>query len=137
MRWRAHLRLRRPGAMLLWDNLDVGTGGSELLGRVLEELGFVVAVETLERMAPPALEAVDAVLRDTDLSLILADPDLAEPELLSFPGITGGPWVEQAKLDQAIVVVYGHLQLGRSTVGFADLAVEDGEVLAAVVPFRD
>jgi hypothetical protein len=138
MRWRAHLRSRRPGAMLLWDNLDSEADGpGAILGRVLEALGFVAPVGPTDLMAPPRVGAVRAALQGNDLSLVLADPDISEPELQSFPDVTGGPWIEQARLDRAIVVVYGHLQLGRSEIGLVDIAADAGELIAAVVAFRD
>lgn len=136
MRWRAHLRLRRPGAMLLWDDLDARAEGPGVLGSVLGELGFVIPVEPLKRMAPPMVDTLGATLRDDDLLLVLADSEVPESELISFPDVTGGPWIEQASLDQAIVVVYGHLQLGRSGVELVDDLVEKGEVLAAVLPLE-
>jgi hypothetical protein len=133
MRWRAHLRLRRPGAMLLWDDLDTRADGPRVLGSILGELGFAIAVEPLEHMTPPMLNTLGAALRGDDLSLIISDPEVPEPELTSFPDVTGGPWVEQARLDQAIVVVYGRLQLGKSGVELVDDLIEKGEVLAAVL----
>jgi hypothetical protein len=135
MRRRAHVRLLRPGALLLWDDLDTATEDPGVLGPVLARLGFVVPTEPIARLTAPTLRDIATALRGDDLSLSITNPQIAEPDLMSFPGVTGGPWIEQARIDGAIVVVYGRLRLGRSAVGSADLAVERGEALAATVAF--
>lgn len=138
MRWHAHLRLLTPGAMLLWDELVAEAEGPGMLGPVLGQLGFEAPVEPLGQMTPPAVDSLGATLRGDDLSLIITAPEAGELELMSFPEVTGGPWIEQARVDRTIIVVYGRLRLGRSPIGFSDPAIElGGEILAAAIPFWD
>jgi hypothetical protein len=54
---------------------------------------------------------------------------------MSFPELTEAPWIERARVHGTIIVAHGPLRLGRSPIGFSDVAVEHGKILAAAIPF--
>jgi hypothetical protein len=141
MRWRAHLRVLRPSAMLLWDDLETDAADPGILGAIFWALGFQPPSNRLDAIKAPPVDALAATIRGDELTLNLTRPDIAdsESELMNFPEITGGPWVEEATIDGRITVAYGRLRLGRTAVGSTDAAIDAGPgvVLAGEIAFWD